>query len=46
MLARERILQLNKEQKAIFNIIINSVEQVQPQVFFSQVPAGTRKTHL
>ena len=33
-LAREWILQLNTEPKTAFNIIINGIEQVQPEVFF------------
>ena len=46
VLARARIQQLNTEQKIAFDTIINSIEQVQPKVFFLQGPAGTGKTHV
>ena len=46
VLARERILQLNLDQKTVFDTVIFTVEKAEPKVFFLQEPAGTGKTHV
>ena len=46
VLARDRILQLNLEQKVAFDTVIYSVEHAEPKVFFLQGLAGTGKTHV
>ena len=44
--AQQRLNQLNAEQHAAYDAIINAIENNTPKLFFLNGPAGTGKTFL